>query len=651
MRIKKIEVIGFKSFADREVVVLDDHVTAVIGPNGCGKSNIVDAIRWCLGEQRAKHLRGGGMADVIFAGSSTRGPAGMAEVTITFESEGDGPSAFHQFAEIAVSRRLYRDGTSEYLINKVPCRLRDINDMLAGTGISAKSGYSIIEQGRVGELVTSKPETRRKVIDEAAGITKFKQQKVQATRKIDQTRQNLLRVTDVIGELEGRLGSLKRQAQKAERYKRYRTELRDLELWHASHKLLELRATARVLERRRSELEEQVEDLRNESATREARHEAERVALREAESKLQHEQQRLYDLENRIQLIEQDRRFKLQEQDGLRRSAEQSRAEKEAVERSLESLEAEHKEVEAQRAELGADDEGGEGLEARCETLEAELNDLALRLRHEREALERTRGERGRVSSRSASLEATLLSRAESIEELRERVETMGAELGELEASDDSDDNRLQEAQRTLTEAGERVGELRERRVLLDRERSELREQLRSAEVEVETARKELLRARSRLQSLEEIQSRYQACHGGVQVVMEQREQLAEIGAELSAAAGLGGSASGGAGASFMPSPGADLGDAPKPATQIHGIMADYINAPAHLEAAVSAMLGDRLQGVVVDGPVAGASGVELLKRLEEGRTTFLPKDSGGVGWAQPSAAGKPIAWSDPSAP
>src|SRR5690606_26714632 len=195
MRIKKIEAVGFKSFADREVVILDDHVTAIIGPNGCGKSNIVDAMRWCLGEQRAKHLRGSGMADVIFAGSSTRGPAGMAEVTLTFENSGDGPAAYYKFSEIAVTRRLYRDGTSEYLINKVPCRLRDINDMLSGRGISAKSGYSIIEQGRVGQIVTSKPETRRQVIDEAAGITKFKQQKVQAERKIEQTRQNLLRVT------------------------------------------------------------------------------------------------------------------------------------------------------------------------------------------------------------------------------------------------------------------------------------------------------------------------------------------------------------------------------------------------------------------------------------------------------------------------
>ncbi len=641
MRIKKIEVVGFKSFADREVVVLDDHITAVIGPNGCGKSNIVDAMRWALGEQRAKHLRGSGMTDVIFAGSSTRGPAGMAEVTLTFENQGDGPSAYLNFVEIAVTRRLYRDGTSEYLINKVPCRLRDINDMLSGTGISAKSGYSIIEQGRVGQIVTSKPESRRQVIDEAAGITKFKQQKVQATRKIDQTRQNLLRVTDVIRELDGRLGTLKRQAQKAARYKRYRSEQRDLELWHASHRLLEQRATARVLDQRRAELDEQVEDLRNESAARETRHEVERVALREVEGKLQHEQQRLYDLENRIQLIEQDRRFKLQEQDGLRRSGDQSRAESEAVSRGLEGLDRELSEVVTQRAALG-EGGGAEGLEVRCEALEAELGDIALRLRQERQALDGKRSESGRDSQRSATLEATMLSRAESVEDLRERVEAMAMEAADLEQSNDSDGDRLEDAKTELSSADILLTSLRSRRQDLDRERVELRERLRSVEVEVETARKELLRARSRLHSLQEIQSRYQACHGGVQVVMEQRDKLAEIGAEMSAAAGL--SVQGAGGEPGLPS---------APSHQIHGIMADFISAPAHLEAAVSAVLGDRLQGVVVDAPVTGVSGAELLKRLEEGRTTFLPMTRGPVlaarssgtesrasGWSEPGAAG-----------
>ncbi len=605
MRIKKIEVVGFKSFADREVVVMDDHITGVIGPNGCGKSNIVDAIRWCLGEQRAKHLRGSGMSDVIFSGSSTRGPAGMAEVTIVFENEGDSPNTYLRFSEIAVTRRLYRDGTSEYLINKVPCRLRDINDMLVGTGVSSKTAYSIIEQGRVGQIVTSKPETRRQVIDEAAGITKFKQQKAQAEKKIEQTRQNLLRVTDVIGELEGRIGMLKRQAQKAERYKRYRTELTDLELWMASHRFLELRATERVLDGRRAELDRHVEDLRAESGAREARIEVERVALRELESSLSAQQQRLYDLENRIQLIEQDRRFKRQEQDNLRRSVDSARAEQDAVTRGLAALEHELGEVLERQQTLG-DADGIEGLAVRAEALQHEIDDLNVRHRAERDQLDRLRADRNRVSQRSASVEATLHSRAESTAELRDRVASLALAIAELERGVDSDTSELGDERSELVGAEQRVVELRERRQALDGERSSLREQLRAADAQVETSRQELMRTRSRLQSLQEIQARYQACPGGVQVIMDQREQLAELGAELGA---------------FAAEPGrAHVG-------RVHGIMADFIRAPAELEPAVAALLGDRLQGVVVDGPITGASGVALLKRLEEGRTTFLPME------------------------
>ena len=244
MRIKRIEILGFKSFNDRTVLSISEPITAVVGPNGCGKSNIVDALRWCMGEQSAKQLRGKAMEDVIFNGSETRGASAMAEVSLTFEEvdlspglaatdelddlpleEGelaetgpdplaDAPPAIDlsQYSEVTVTRRLFRDGTSEYYINKTPCRLRDITDFFMGTGAGSKA-YSIIEQGRVGMIVSAKPEDRRQIIDEAAGITKFKRKRQAAERKMDQTRQNLLRVSDIVGELDKQLGSLRRQAQ------------------------------------------------------------------------------------------------------------------------------------------------------------------------------------------------------------------------------------------------------------------------------------------------------------------------------------------------------------------------------------------------------------------------------------------------------
>src|SRR5215475_12210954 len=178
MRIKRVEIIGFKSFCDRAVVQIGESITGVVGPNGCGKSNIVDAIRWCMGEQSAKHLRGRAMADVIFNGSEHRGPHGMAEVTLTFDN-GDPeiaqtlPLEYREYAEIAVTRRLFRDGTSEYLINKTQVRLKDVTDLFLGTGVGTKA-YSIIEQGKIGLIVSARAEDRRMLIEEAAGITKYK---------------------------------------------------------------------------------------------------------------------------------------------------------------------------------------------------------------------------------------------------------------------------------------------------------------------------------------------------------------------------------------------------------------------------------------------------------------------------------------------
>jgi len=591
MRLKKLEIIGFKSFADREVIHVDDHVTGVIGPNGCGKSNIVDAIRWTLGEQRAKHLRGSGMRDVIFAGCATRGPGGMAEVTITFDNDdGAVPAAYINYSEVAITRRLYSDGTSEYLINKVPCRLRDIKELMLGTGAGAR-GYSIIEQGQVGKIVSSKPDDRRTIIDEAAGITRFKSQKIAAERRIEQTQQNLLRVSDVLGELEGRLGTLRRQAQKAERYKRYREELRDLDLWTSSHRFLELEVTGGVLQARQSELGGKVEAMKTSLGAYEDRIEPQRLALLEREESLKVAQQRVFDLENKLQLGEAEEGFRRREQESLRQAVLQGRAEGAVVEGSLEGLVAELDEVKEQLEHL-EETEGSGGSEEALERYEAEHADLDQRLRNARSDVDRARSERGRLETQVASLRATLASRVDAISDLEQRLAGLEGERAEI-------DGTLAEAKEALTDTGSAreaaeiaVEELQSRRAELDRSRLELREEHKRSEVEVDGVRGDLQGARSRLESLEEIQSRFRGCASGVQVVMDRREELAA----------------------------ATEGEA------VLGIMADYIAAPADLEGAVSAVLGDRLQGIVVDGPGVGVHGVELLKEVQEGRSTFLPR-------------------------
>src|SRR6188474_26914 len=250
MHIKKLEITGFKSFVDRTVIHFDHDIVGIVGPNGCGKSNIVDAIRWTLGEQSAKHLRGRAMEDVIFNGSDSRGPHGMAEVTLTFDNTNPEyaqslPIEYRDYPEIAVTRRLYRDGTSEYLLNKTQVRLRDVTELFLGTGVGTKA-YSIVEQGRIGQIVSARPEDRRMFLEEAAGVTKYKQRRKQAERKMELTRQNLLRINDIVSEIDRTRASLKRQVAKAERFIEYRKELDDLSLHDATHRLLELIVVDRV---------------------------------------------------------------------------------------------------------------------------------------------------------------------------------------------------------------------------------------------------------------------------------------------------------------------------------------------------------------------------------------------------------------------
>src|SRR5881394_2462138 len=236
MHLQSLELLGFKSFADKTVFNFHEGTTAVVGPNGCGKSNVLDAVRWALGEQSAKSLRGEEMADIIFNGAETRKPIGVAEVSLTFTDCAEELGIDWHY--IRVTRRVYRDGNSEYLLNKTPCRLRDIQNLFADTGI-ARAAYSMMEQGKIDMVLSSRPEDRRAVFEEAAGVTKYKTQKREALRKLEATDANLLRIGHIIKEVKRQIGSLQRQAGKARRYQALHDDLRVLDTHH-SRKQLEL---------------------------------------------------------------------------------------------------------------------------------------------------------------------------------------------------------------------------------------------------------------------------------------------------------------------------------------------------------------------------------------------------------------------------
>ena len=235
--LKTLEIIGFKSFSDRTRMSFEPGIVAIVGPNGCGKSNVSDAIRWVLGEQRPTALRCAKMSDVLFNGTDTRKPLGLAEVSITFaDCEG---VLSTEFNEVTITRRVYRSGEGQFFLNKIPCRLKEIHRLFMGTGIGTTS-YSVMAQGQIDAILSSKPEDRRTVFEEAAGITKFKADRKEALRKLEQTDANLLRLTDVIREVKRQIGSLQRQAGKAQKYKELRDELRGIDLFVTRRRLAAL---------------------------------------------------------------------------------------------------------------------------------------------------------------------------------------------------------------------------------------------------------------------------------------------------------------------------------------------------------------------------------------------------------------------------
>ncbi len=398
MHLQSLELLGFKSFADKTIFNFHEGVTAIVGPNGCGKSNLLDAVRWVLGEQSAKSLRGGEMAHVIFSGSDTRKPVGFAEVSLTLTDCATELDV--DWHEVRVTRRVYRDGNSEYLLNKTACRLRDIQNLFADTGV-ARSAYSMMEQGKIDMILSSRPEDRRAIFEEAAGITKYKAQKREALRKLEATEANLLRIGDIIKEVKRQIGSLQRQAGKARRYQALHADLRVLDT-HYSRKQLE------ALETRLKECQREIDRLS------ESEQEA-RAKIDNGETTLAEERQRL----DKIDLEIADGRAQAQR---------------------LQSEIAAHRtriELNKQRAQ--------------------ELNEMLERSRQDIAAAEAKR------SQQSAAMQEAnaLIEKTEKLMQAKEsELKNLTGEMSELRAKRTADDAELERLELALTKSDERINAL-----------------------------------------------------------------------------------------------------------------------------------------------------------------------------------------------
>ncbi|MEI6082271.1 MAG: chromosome segregation protein SMC [Verrucomicrobiota bacterium] len=468
MYLQSLELIGFKSFAPKTTLRFHRGVTAIVGPNGCGKSNVLDAIRWVLGEQSAKALRGGEMADVIFNGTDTRQPHNMAEVSMTFDECEQELGV--EWNEVRITRRVFRDGKSEYLINGTPCRLKDIHNLFMDTGIG-RSAYSIMEQGRTAQLLNSRPEDRRAIFEEAAGITKYKAQKKEALRKLEYTESNLLRVSDIIKEVKRQIGSLQRQAGKARRYQSLMEDLRVLDT-HLSHR------TYLDLERSITEVAEQVEKSADARALYEreiGEQELEVAGAREqvtaldtetgvARDSLQTLRNRIFSGESRIE-TNAERCGEFREM-GIRASADidathlRIREQENEIEQTdaqltslLEVLRGEEELLQAGAARLQQAQQERQSAEQATESLTVRLHGLENRLTDVRGELSTASARRDAERSRSLQLQEQVSVAGLAVTTAATRADQTGAAQASTRASLDAAEQELLAAQQGHDEA------------------------------------------------------------------------------------------------------------------------------------------------------------------------------------------------------
>lgn len=585
MRLTKIDLHGFKSFFHRTSLELPVGISAVVGPNGCGKSNIADAIRWVMGEQSPRKLRGKAMEDVIFAGSAKNRSLGLAEVSLSLvRTETPFPSPYHHYTELTVTRRLYRSGEAEYLINKIPCRRKDILHLLMDTGLGSR-GYAIIEQGSIGRIVDSGPEERRAWVEEAAGVVKFKAQRLAANRKMEATTHNLERVADILSEVERQSASLKRQAQKAKRHQRYTARVEELELALAAARYQDLSTRITDQDRSEHELNLEREKLIGRESGESTSLQADRLTLSQAESALAKRREERLKLGNLIRTIEQEAIHLGEKEEDLKLRREQDkRGSIEEAERLAELTE-ELDQVGLRRAELDRELAARQDQVAVAQERLEQAKGLVTELTAN---VSRTKDRLIDLASRRAGANNALLTakerlgsvqaRLNRLDEQAEQAREERAELArEVEAGEDSlreFEDRLESLEMDQETAREAIGMATEEANLVRSQMDEISSRARRTEAELE--------------GLEALAGKFEGVTEGVKALMTSDKLRAEF-------------------------------DQPPFA----GLLAESIVTPPELEPAVEAALSGGTDYIVAHGPKQVLAGLDLLREEETGRASL----------------------------
>ncbi len=592
MKLKKLDIIGFKSFIDKVTLTFPDGITAIVGPNGSGKSNLMDAIKWALGEQSAKSLRGKSMEDIIFNGSREKKPLGMAEVTLTFGNiDGNLSHSFSHYNEITVRRRIYRSGESEYFLNKTPCRLKDITDLFLGTGVGSKT-YSMIAQGQIGDIITARPLDRRTIIEEAAGITKYKAKKLESQRKMEATQNNLVRIGDIIGEVKRQMDSLSQQAKKAEEYKGLKSEIKRLELITAAKQFVSFCSEIDRINAVIGQKEREETVLSTRFSVLEGTIEQEKTAALEKEEAFSEVQKSFYANETDIKTLEQqidhlkDRILMTENQNGV-------------FTRDIEALSRLIGDTEVRIEGIGAEIEGcqqdarshGQELEIvedKIDALTAVIDELSL-------TWESLRESQTAEASRIAGLHNTITSSEKWIERSEEGIAKKTRETASLT-------EELARVERALSQAAaekEKTNSQRDQAATavskVQDDLSRLREEEARLAKEHQEAEADVTKASLRKRSLEEMEKNFEGLTEGTKSVMSGDRE------------------------------------------GVLGILADFIESDERHERALEGYLGEMISAVVVRDPKDAKNHIDRLKTSQAGRAVFISVSESGRQTGRPS--------------
>lgn len=585
MYLQSLEIIGFKSFAPKTTLTFHRGVTAIVGPNGCGKSNVLDSIRWVLGEQSAKALRGGEMADVIFSGTDSRQALGMAEVSMTF-SECEKELGV-EWNEVRITRRVYRDGKSEYFLNKTPCRLRDIHQLFMDTGVG-RSAYSIMEQGKIDQILSSRPEDRRSIFEEAAGITRYKAQKKEALRKLEYTEANLLRVQDIIKEVKRQIGSLQRQAGKARRYQALMQDLRtfDTNVSYRNYRALGTDRTSLAEQLTHGDdargiHEQEISQQENELATFRRRMEeldAETAALRDS---LQVLKNRIFSADSRIQtnrertdeakaLIDRHRSDIAQAEEKILSQQQQIEQTDSLLSQMIETLRSHENTLNEHTERVRAAREERTSVEREIQSAGAEISSLDARLGS-------LRGEISTAAGRRESGETRLRL-------LQGEAESATRLAGEFSANCQDLTRRAEDARLRLEQCQAEVAESSSAYETAQHDRQ-------NADAVLNLTGKEASNIESRLEILRQLQESGEGFDEGTQAVLRGLDNPGF----------------------FQPA--------------LRGALAQHIQVEPHLIPAIEAALGSTLQAIIFKDPAVAEAALLTLSKNKLGRAAVIPAD------------------------